>query len=121
MEGGITNTTTYSIIDKDGLLESIVEKSVSLMVMENQEKEEEDGENEYDEDTEVLKKEVYNEDNEITLKDIENETNTKNNISFGISSLMTLSNHIINCTDKFTNESINKNLYNYFDSFSYAK
>ena len=121
MEGGMTNTTIYSVINEDGLLESVVEKTISLMTTGNQDiNEEDEEEKDDDEDTDALKREVYNEDNEITLKDIENETKINNNISFGINNLMALSEHIINCTDKFIDKSINKKLYNYFDSFKYS-
>ena len=61
MEGGMTNTTTFSIINEDGILESIVEKSISLMNMNNKEvnKNEEDEEEDEDEDLQILYSEVY--------------------------------------------------------------
>ena len=121
MEGGMTNTTTFSIINKDGILESIVEKTISLMKMNNKEENEEEEEDENDDDTQMLMSEVYNEDNEITLDDIKNEKSVNNNFSFGINNITTLSSHIINCTDNFTNEKINQKLYKYFDSFDYIE
>ena len=123
MEGGMTNTTTFSIINEDGILESIVEKSISLMNMNNKEvnKNEEDEEEDEDEDLQILYSEVYNEKNELTLDDIKNETNVNNNFSFGIDNLTTLSSNIINCTDNFTNEKINQKIYKYFDSFDYIE
>lgn len=115
----MTNTTIFSIINKDGILESIVEKTISLMKMNKKEEneEEEEEEDEYDDDTQMLMSEVYNEDNEITLDDIKNEKSVNNNFSFGINNITTISSNIINCTDNFTNEKINQKLYKYFDSF----
>ena len=115
MEGGMTNSTIFSIINKDGILESIVEKTISTMNMENKEESEED------EDIQMLNSEVYNENNEIKLDDIKDEKSSINNVNFGINNITTLSSHIINCTDNFTNEKINQKLYKYFDSFSYIE
>jgi hypothetical protein len=122
MEGGMTNTTTFSFINEDGILESIVEKSISLMKMNNKEEnEEEDEDEDVDEDTQILNNEVYNEKNEITLDDIKNQTTVNNNFNFGIDNLTTLSSLILNCTDNFTNEKINQKIYKYFDSFDYIE
>jgi len=118
MEGGMTNTTIFSIINEDGILESIVEKTISMMQMNNKEENEEE---EDDEDMQMLKSEVYNENNEITFDDIKDEKSTNNNVSFGINNITTLSSHIINCTDNFTNEKINQKIYKYFDSFDYIE
>ena len=120
MEGGMTNTTTFSFINEDGFLESIVEKTISLMKMNNKEESEEEDEDE-DEDTQILNSEVYNEKNEITLDDIKNQTSVNNNFSFGIDNLTTFSSLILNCTDNFTNEKINQKIYKYFDSFDYIE
>ena len=81
----------------------------------------ENDDDEEDEDIANLNSEVYDENNEIKLENIENqnETNFYNNISYGISNLTETSLNIINCTDNFTDQSINDKIYNYFDNFSY--
>ena len=116
MEGGVANTTINYFLDEEGFLKSVYEKSISLM------KSPEDNGGENDEETESLYNEVYNNDNLISKDDIldkNGEGQSKNNISFGISYLSANSSNIINCTEHFINEEINKKLYNYFDSFTY--
>ena len=46
------------------------------------------------------------------------EPNT-NNISFALKNVITKVIHIINCSDSFENKDVNKELYEYFDSFTY--
>ena len=117
MEGGLTNTTIYSIIDAEGFLQSVIEKSVTVM-----KSPEEQNEGENDEETEALYNQVFNNDNQISFEQfMENisESSQNNNISFGISYIYANSSNIINCTDHFINEEINKKLYEYFDNFTY--
>ena len=122
IEGGMTNsnTTKFSFINEDGILESVVEKTIFFMNMNNYEENKEE-EEDHDEDTQILKSKVYNENNEKTLDNITNEKNVNNSSSFYINNITTLSSHIINCTDNFTNENINQKLYKYFDSFDYIE
>ena len=116
MEGSSINTTIYSLIDNKGFLQSVIEKSTSLM------KAPEDDEEENDEETDILYSQIYNSNNQVELSHVkENSTEKipKNNISFGISYFYTNSSNIINCTEHFINKEINNKLYNYFDSFKY--
>ena len=117
MEGSLANTTIYSIIDDEGFLQYVIEKSTSMM-----KSPEADGEDKYDEETEDLYNQVYNNNNQIPLEQAlknQNDDSLKNNISFGITYIYSNSSIIINCTDHFINESINKKLYEYFDNFTY--
>jgi len=117
MEGSSVNTSIYSLIDEQGFLQSVFEKSTSLMKAP-----EEDNEEGNDEETDHLYSQIYNDDNQITFEQIkENSTEKapKNNVSFGISYFYTNSSNTINCTMHFVNKEINNKLFNYFDSFSY--
>ena len=117
MEGSLANTTIYSIIDDEGFLQYVIEKSTSMM-----KSPEADGEDKYDEETEALYNQVYNNNNQIPLEQAlknQNDNSLKNNISFCITYIYSNSSIIINCTDHFINESINKKLYEYFDNFTY--
>ena len=116
MEGGLINTTIYSLIDSEGFLQSVNEISTSLM------KSPEESEEENDEETDNLYSQIYNNNNQITLqqaKETDKEELQKNKISFGVDFLFTNSSNIVNCTSHFINEEINKKLFKYFDSFEY--
>ena len=120
LEGGLVNTTIYSIIDEQGFLQSVYEKSTSLM----KGPETDNGDDEVDEDTDYLYSQIYNDDNQISLEharqtDAVEGTQKNNNVSFGITSFYINSSNIINCTEHFINGEINKKLYEYFDSFTY--
>ena len=118
MEGGLVNTTIYSIIDDEGFLQSVIEKSSSMM--KSQEMQNED--NDIDEETEALYSQVYNKDNQLSLEQVmENQTESSknNNISFALSYIYINSSVVINCTEHFIKEEINKKLYEYFDNFNY--
>ena len=117
MEGSLVNTTIYSIIDDLGYLQSVFEKSTSVMKPPDEE-----SNNENDDDTEYTYSQIYNDNNQISLSQVkENEAKEvkKNNVSFGISYFSTNSTNILNCTEHFINEEINNLLYDYFDSFTY--
>ena len=119
IEGGLVNTTIYSIIDDEGYLESVFEKST--LVMKSPEEDDKD-DDKLDEETEALYNQIYNNDNQITLehvKENQSESVQKNNISFGLTYIYTNSSNVINCTDHFINEEINEKLFGYFDSFTY--
>ena len=116
MDGSIVNTTTYSIINDKGLLESVEKKIISIMQTQNM------GNNENDIETDLLYSSVYDNNNQISLSDFEEiNNNTNQKIDFGISSLITISSQIINLSDYFINENINKKIYSYFDNFIYEK
>ena len=120
LEGGLVNTTIYSIIDEQGFLQSVYEKSTSLM----KGPETDNGDDEVDEDTDNLYSQIYNDDNQISLEqarqtDAVEGTQKNNNVSFGNTSFYINSSNIINCTEYFINGEINKKLYDYFDSFKY--
>jgi len=117
MEGSTVNTTTYSIINDKGLLESVEQKLISVMETQNMG-------NGNDRETDLLYSSVYDNNNQISFIDneeINNAPNQNQNIDFGISSLITINSQIINLSDYFINEEINKKLYSYFDNFVYEK
>ena len=119
MEGGVVNTTIYSIIDEEGYLESVFEKSTLMMKSPEEDNKDDD---KLDEETEALYNRIYNNDNQITLehaKEKQSESLQKNNISFGLTYIYSNSSNVINCTAHFINGEINKKLYDYFDSFTY--
>ena len=116
LEGSSINKTIYSLIDEQGFLQSVIEKSFSLM------KTPEEDEEENDEETVILYSQIYNSNNQVELSQVKensNENEKNNNISFGINYFYTNSSNIINCTGHFINGEINNKLYNYFDSFKY--
>ena len=116
LEGSSINKTIYSLIDEQGFLQSVIEKSFSLM------KTPEEDEEENDEETDILYSQIYNSNNQVELSQVKensNENEKNNNISFGINYFYTNSSNIINCTGHFINGEINNKLYNYFDSFKY--
>ena len=113
MEGSTINTTTYSIINDKGLLESVEQKSISVMETQNTGN---------DRETDQLYSSVYDSNNQISFTDNEEINNSTNqNIDFGIDSLITINSQIINLSDYFINEDINKKIYSYFDNFVYEK
>ena len=87
MEQSLTNTTIYSIIDKDGILESVEKKTFSSM---------------------------YTQESENNEEELNN-----NKINFNISSIFIINSLLINRTEYLLNESLNNNLYQYFDNFGY--
>ena len=118
MEGSSSNTTIYSIVDKDGILESVEQKIYSLMVSQD-----------YDSPEEVeyrnhLNNKIYG-NNHLSLDDMqstENEDELKNNnVKFNISSIYIINSMIINRSDYLENETISKQLYEYFDNFTYKQ
>ena len=117
MEGSTVNSTTYSIINDKGLLESVEQNIVSVMETQNMG-------NGNDRETDLLYSSVYDNNNQISFIDseeINNDTNQNQNIDFGISSLVTTNSQTINLSDYFINEDINKKIYSYFDNFVYEK
>ena len=118
MEGSIKNITIYSIIDKDGILELIEQNSFSSMITQDNDNYEEI---EY---ANNLKQKIYDKDNQLSMDDIketkkEEELNENQRIKFDISSIDIINSIIINRSDYFENETLNKKLYEYFDSFEY--
>ena len=82
MEGGMVNTTIYSIIDDEGFLKSVIEKSTSLIKAP-----EEQNNDQLDEETEATYNQVYNDDNQISSEQVDEDqtdSSPKNNVSFGI-------------------------------------
>ena len=117
MEGSTVNTTTYSIINDKGLLESVEQKIISVMETQKMG-------NGNDRETDLLYSSVYDNNNQISFIDndeINNVPNQNQDIDFGISSLITINYQIINLSNYFINEDINKKLYSYFDNFYYEK
>ena len=115
MEGSIENTTIHTFVNNEGILESVEEIMITLFKSPNT--------NNSNEDiyTSVLYKSVYDNNNQISYNDIFNESDSQsqNNINFNISSLSIESINVINCSEYFTDEQLNKKLYNYFDKFNY--
>ena len=60
-----------------------------------------------------------NDDKNNGKKEGINDTQSKTNVSFNIGSFIIIGTHIINCSNYFTDESLNKLLYKYFDEFTY--
>ena len=65
MEGSTVNTTTYSIINDKGLLETVEQKIISIMETQNM------GNNGNDRETDLLYSSVYDNNNQISLGDNE--------------------------------------------------
>jgi hypothetical protein len=68
-----------------------------------------------------LKKKIYDKDNQLSMDDIketkkEEELNENKRIKFDISSIDIINSIIINRSDYFENGTLNKKLYEYFDS-----
>ena len=100
MEDSYTNTSIYSYVDNEGILEYVEKESLSSMVSPD------------------------NEDNEESIEDLkinqnEEELKQNNKINFNISIILIINSMRINRTDYFKNESLNQKLYDYFDSFIY--
>ena len=118
MEGSLNNISIFSIIDEKGILESVEKKTISAMHnIDNIDEED-------DEETKLLYKQIYDNNNIISSKDMESSENEKefnnnNKINFNLSSIYIINTMIINRTDYFQNESLNNKLYEYFDSFKY--
>ena len=116
MEGSLNNISIFSIIDEKGILESVEKKTISAMHnIDNIDEED-------DEETKLLYKQIYDNNNIISSKDMESSENEKefnnnNKINFNLSSIYIINTMIINRTDYFQNESLNDKLYEYFDDF----
>ena len=117
MEDSIENETIYSIINDEGILESVQELVTTLFQSPNL----------TDNDEDLYKSELYNriydDNNQISYKDImkdNNETKSLDNrLIFNITKLLINGSHIINCSEYYTNEELNQFLYRYFDSFNF--
>ena len=78
LEGSLVNTTIYSIIDELGYLQSVFEKSTSVMKPPDEE-----NDNENDDDTEYTYSQIYNDNNQISLSQVkENEAQEIKKIMF---------------------------------------
>ena len=104
MKGSISDSKIYSIVDKDGILESIEEKVILLMKTDNMENDQDNNQN------------YNNENNNFTNGE---EYNNNNNIFSNLSNLYIVNSAIINRTGYFKNENINKKVYDYFDNYSF--
>ena len=103
MKGSISDSTIYSIVDKDGILESIEETIIISMRSDN------------------MENEKYNKDNQTNIDDSNffEDFDENKNIFSNISNLYIVNSVIINRSDYFQNEIINNKIYNYFDNFSF--
>ena len=77
-----------------------------------------------DEEIINLNNQIYDNNNLISSDDMEpseneKEFNNNNKIIFNISSISIINTMIINRTDYFQNETLNNQLYEYFDGFKY--
>ena len=114
MEGSQENTTIYTIINDEGLLESAEQITITKFISPNTDNFEDMFPNENNN--------VNVENNQISSNEnIEgiNDTQPKTNISFNIGNLTIIGSHIINCSNYFKDDSLNKLLYKYFDNFNY--
>ena len=118
LEGSLTNISIFSIIDEKGILESVEKKTISTMLTPDNIDEEDD------EEIINLNNQIYDNNNLISSDDMEpseneKEFNNNNKIIFNISSISIFNTMIINRTDYFQNETLNNQLYEYFDGFKY--
>ena len=119
MKDSFANTTIYSIIDDEGILQSIEKKSLSLMSSSEPENYEED------EETKLLNKQVYDNNNQLSLEGMKPTLNEQklnqnnNNLNFNLNSIFIIDSMIINRTASFEDKKINNKLYKYFDNFKY--
>ena len=117
IEGSQVNTTSYILIDNNGLLESVEEiTTISMNPIEDDEN---------DDEKIILYNEIYNNNNnQISLGDVqkseEDEIEDKNNdVKFNITEIYIINRHIINCSEQISKEKIYHQIYRYFDNFSY--
>jgi hypothetical protein len=104
MEGSVENTTVYTIINDEGILESVEQITMTKFESPN---------------TDNFEDMFNNDDYNNEEKEGINDTQPKYNISFDIGSIFIIGTHIINCSSYFTDDSLNKLLYEYFDNFTY--
>jgi len=104
MEGSVENTTIYTIINKEGILESVEQITLTKFESPN---------------TDNFEDMSNNDDNNNGKQEGINDAQPKSNISFNIGSIFIIGTHIINCSTYFTDDSLNKLLYKYFDNFTY--
>ena len=116
LEGSKINSTIYSKINNEGILEYVEELQISSFESNSLENDEDD------ETTNNFLNENYNDkNNQISLKEYKEMNNNEKNNSLKIPliNIMSISSHKINILDYFINETINNKLYKYFDNFTY--
>ena len=106
------NTIIYTIIDEIGNIIAIQEKQNTYLNQNNDEGLD-------DEETVNLKSQIYNEDNLISQEDASFEGDDNNDLKFNISTFSIESVCNISSSDKINNEDLNKQLFEFFDSFGY--
>jgi len=79
------------------------------------------GKNEDDREIDFLYSSVYDSNNLSYGDNRENNNDTNQDIDFGIDRLITINSQIINLSNYFINEDINKKIYSYFDNFAFEK
>ena len=110
LENSIINKTIYTNINKDGILESVIEIEKSIMKTVQDENEEDLRDIQFKEDT-------FNDDNQLSMDDVKDDY--KYNITFGLDSLSFETINQVNLRENFINHKISKILFRYFDTFSY--
>ena len=114
LEGSLLRRIKNFLIDKKGMLTNILESENITITQPRKEslttltKEEE-----------KLKSEIYNDNNEIPRMDLEDFPGK--NISFDISNIKCMNFNNVSLYDSIINEELAKNIFNYFDSFTYTK
>ena len=106
------NTIIYTIIDEIGNIIAIQEKQNTYLNQNNNEGSD-------DEEADNLKAQVYNEDNLISHEDASFEEDDNNDFKFNISTFSIETVNNIFSSDNVNNENLNKQLFEYFDSFGY--
>jgi len=103
----------YTKIDHSGNLYSVKEIQSSIMHHDNNFESEED---------EDKLQQVYNENNMISIEDVvsEDEENNKNKFNFDLSNIIYETTNDIELSENSNVEEINKQIFDYFDSFNYS-
>ena len=112
-ENSLVDNKIYTKIDSDGNLHAIKELQNTKLIHNDKDKYDEDNNN----------GNIYNSNNLISEQDTlsnDEEDNENDTFSFNLSSISLESENNILLYDNFSNKEINKNLFNYFDSFIYV-
>ena len=110
LEDSIINKTIHTNINKDGILESVIEIEKSIMKTKQDENEEDLRDVKFKVDT-------FNDNNQLSMDDVQDDY--KYNITFGLDSLSFETINQVNLRENFINDKISKLLFRYFDTFSY--
>ena len=114
LEGSLLRRIKNFLIDEKGMLINIVESENITITQPGNE-----SLNTLTEEEEKMKNEIYNDNNEIPVMD--DEELPGSNITFDISNIKCVNFNNVSLYNSIINETLAKNLFKYFDSFSYTK